>query len=552
MSGLVVEVLFKGRVLQVVPFDRGSLRIGRMRENEIVIDNLSVSRFHARLQLVDGRVFLDDNGSENGTFVAGVRVHGRVEINPGDAIAVGKHQLRVRSQLGKAETAGAAPPAPASEAYDPAKTYVAGPETRAQLLADAQASSPATPPAAKHAAAPAAAVAPAAGPPPPRVAAAPPPARAAAAPLEAPAAPRPEESPAMRDDKAASPDEAAFALGRASDAVFDLAGPDADESVELAPESDDAFVPPAVPAPDSTASGSTGSKRHDPGGFAGREPVGFAAREPAAGSAAPSTATLEILAPSDAAPLYAGLIVQREGRIERVVPWHEELLTVGRSADCDLVLGQDEVSRRHAQFRRTGERYEVHDLGSVNGTLVNGSRVDRRILETGDVIQVEGYQLTFVIDRQPLDGVMKPAAAPASAGTPPEDPFAVTILQGELQQQPSGFTEPTASESAPGAPRDAASGRVDDAEVDLLEGVELEEVPSAIDERKELASARPRGSSRASSVQDLGRVEGGPRAVTLELRLRLEELPEPLRRAFAELEVDEIALPAELRLRPSK
>jgi pSer/pThr/pTyr-binding forkhead associated (FHA) protein len=494
MAGLVVEVLFKGRVLQVVPFERGTLRIGRMRENEIVIDNLSVSRFHARLQLVDGRVFLDDNGSENGTFVSGARVHGRVEINPGDAIAVGKHQLRVRSELGNVQAAAPAPP-PASDAWDPAKTYVAGPEARAQLLAEAQQRPPATPPAVGRAA-------------------------EAADPAAAAAAPRSEEPPAMRDEKPARPDAAAIELGRVGDAVFDLASPDADEPVELAPEPDDALAAPAVAA----------------------------THVPAAAQAPASTATLEIAAPSEAAPLYAGLIVQREGRIERVVPWSEELLTVGRSADCDLVLGQDEVSRRHAQLRRSGERYEVHDLGSVNGTLVNGHRVDRRILEVGDVIQIEGYQLTFVIDREPLDGVMKPASAPALAGARPEDPFAVTILQGELQQQPSGFEEPIAAVAE--APRAAAPA---DGEVELLEGVELEEVPDApIDERKELASAQPRGSSRASSVQDLGRVEAPPRAVTLELRLSLEELPEPLRRAFAELEPEGIALPAELRLRASK
>ena len=61
MSGLVVDVVFRDRVLETVPFDRPTLRVGRMPENDLVIDNLGVSRFHARLHLDDRRVFLEDD-----------------------------------------------------------------------------------------------------------------------------------------------------------------------------------------------------------------------------------------------------------------------------------------------------------------------------------------------------------------------------------------------------------------------------------------------------------------------------------------------------------
>lgn len=78
MSGLVVDLLFQGKLVRTVSFDRPVLRIGRMRENDIVVDNLAVSRFHARLQLEAGRVFLEDGGSENGSWVNEQRVRGRV------------------------------------------------------------------------------------------------------------------------------------------------------------------------------------------------------------------------------------------------------------------------------------------------------------------------------------------------------------------------------------------------------------------------------------------------------------------------------------------
>jgi len=150
-----------------------------------------------------------------------------------------------------------------------------------------------------------------------------------------------------------------------------------------------------------------------------------------------------------------------------------------------------------------------------------------------------------VLDRQPLDGVMKPAAAsPAHAGAGPEDAMGMTILQEELPTR-SAFAAP----AAPPAPPAAAVGAV----LDLVDAVELEEVPeTASDERKELASVRPRGSSRASSLQELGSADTATRLLTLELRLRIEELPEPLRRAFEQAEIEEITLPAELRLRTSR
>ena len=88
-----VQVIFKGQVLQSVPLDRPMLTIGRLKENDVVIDNLSVSRLHARIVLEGERVFLEDQGSGNGCLVNGRRVD-RAPIAPGDEILIGKHELR--------------------------------------------------------------------------------------------------------------------------------------------------------------------------------------------------------------------------------------------------------------------------------------------------------------------------------------------------------------------------------------------------------------------------------------------------------------------------
>jgi pSer/pThr/pTyr-binding forkhead associated (FHA) protein len=50
-------------------------------------------------------------------------------------------------------------------------------------------------------------------------------------------------------------------------------------------------------------------------------------------------------------------------------------VTLGRSRDCDCVLAEPSVSRRHAELRRAGEHWRLRDLGSRNGTRVNGVRL---------------------------------------------------------------------------------------------------------------------------------------------------------------------------------
>lgn len=50
-------------------------------------------------------------------------------------------------------------------------------------------------------------------------------------------------------------------------------------------------------------------------------------------------------------------------------------LSIGRAPSCDCLLAEESVSRRHAELRREGERWLIRDLGSRNGTRVNGLRV---------------------------------------------------------------------------------------------------------------------------------------------------------------------------------
>jgi Protein of unknown function (DUF3662)/Inner membrane component of T3SS, cytoplasmic domain len=70
-------------------------------------------------------------------------------------------------------------------------------------------------------------------------------------------------------------------------------------------------------------------------------------------------------------------------------------IVIGRSRDCDIQLADANVSRRHAELRQEGASYWIVDLGSTNGVEVNGKRVKRAKLRSGDTITVGSTELKF-------------------------------------------------------------------------------------------------------------------------------------------------------------
>ncbi len=71
-------------------------------------------------------------------------------------------------------------------------------------------------------------------------------------------------------------------------------------------------------------------------------------------------------------------------------------LTAGRHPDSAIFLDDVTVSRRHAELHRLGDGFEVRDVGSLNGTYLNGTSVDRASLRDGDVVQVGKFKLRYV------------------------------------------------------------------------------------------------------------------------------------------------------------
>jgi pSer/pThr/pTyr-binding forkhead associated (FHA) protein len=74
-----------------------------------------------------------------------------------------------------------------------------------------------------------------------------------------------------------------------------------------------------------------------------------------------------------------------------------DITTAGRHPDADIFLDDVTVSRRHVEIMRTDGDFEVRDLGSMNGTYLNGEIVDRAKLKDGDELRIGKFRLTFFI-----------------------------------------------------------------------------------------------------------------------------------------------------------
>jgi len=84
-----------------VPVGSRPVTIGRSPDNDIPVDNLAVSNYHAKIYFEAGRMVVEDLDSLNGTFVNDLRVE-RATLHDGDNIHIGKHKIKV-------DTSGDAP-----------------------------------------------------------------------------------------------------------------------------------------------------------------------------------------------------------------------------------------------------------------------------------------------------------------------------------------------------------------------------------------------------------------------------------------------------------
>jgi hypothetical protein len=123
-------------------------------------------------------------------------------------------------------------------------------------------------------------------------------------------------------------------------------------------------------------------------------PVGLSGEEKAAVAALPPTSAL--------------LIMQRGPSAGARFLLDDDRTVAGRSPQADIFLDDVTVSRKHVEFVREGSGFVVRDVGSLNGTYVNRSRIEQALLRAGDEVQIGKFRMTF------HPSPARPAGAPGS------------------------------------------------------------------------------------------------------------------------------------------
>ena len=91
-----------------------------------------------------------------------------------------------------------------------------------------------------------------------------------------------------------------------------------------------------------------------------------------------------------------------------------EATTIGRNTDCDFQIPLGVISRRHCQISLDQGHIIIRDLGSSNGTFVNGKRVQESALGPGDTLMIGPVIFTVVVDGNPAD--VKPVRTVVDGG----------------------------------------------------------------------------------------------------------------------------------------
>jgi pSer/pThr/pTyr-binding forkhead associated (FHA) protein len=105
----------------------------------------------------------------------------------------------------------------------------------------------------------------------------------------------------------------------------------------------------------------------------------------------------------------AKLILSLEGSVIREIPLDKERVTIGRKAQNDIPIENLAVSGEHACVVTILNDSFLEDLGSTNGTLVNGNPVKKHILQNNDLIEIGKYKLKYIVDATTVAAVEAPA-----------------------------------------------------------------------------------------------------------------------------------------------
>lgn len=101
----------------------------------------------------------------------------------------------------------------------------------------------------------------------------------------------------------------------------------------------------------------------------------------------------------DSGKITPRLLLKFQDRVLSEVPLDKDFITIGRKPSNILQIDNLAVSGYHAKIYRDGERFIIEDMGSLNGTFVNGVRVSRHVLNDSDTAIIGKHTLSFILPR---------------------------------------------------------------------------------------------------------------------------------------------------------
>jgi pSer/pThr/pTyr-binding forkhead associated (FHA) protein len=121
--------------------------------------------------------------------------------------------------------------------------------------------------------------------------------------------------------------------------------------------------------------------------------------------------------------MEANLVMRMKNKAPRVIPVPNEVSVIGRQRNCDFRLPLESISRRHCEVHCDNDGVAVRDLGSRNGTLLNGTKISNveQAVQPGDQIKIGPITFVLQIDGQPKcdspEEPQKPAPEEFPSGT---------------------------------------------------------------------------------------------------------------------------------------
>jgi hypothetical protein len=182
----------------------------------------------------------------------------------------------------------------------------------------------------------------------------------------------------------------------------------------------------------------------------------------------------------------AKLILSMDGLVLKEIQLTKERTTIGRRPHNDIAIDNLAVSGEHAVIVTILNDSFLEDLGSTNGTMVNGQPVKKHFLQNNDVVELGKYKLKYVADAKPAQAasadfertmIMRPGSmpkAPPAAAAAPAAPAAApmaaaasaTAAMPAMGQAPAAHHPPAAVQPPPAAP----AGDAKQAAIQLLNG----------------------------------------------------------------------------------